>query len=142
MKRILIFTLLLFITNGLLSQTQWRTYRNQIGEWNTYTEKWVYGEMNYSDITITFNKNSISMDNRSQSYYKIYKDDGEDTGYTQDGTRYNSHSWRAYDKSDRKCILTMIKYESPEYDLAFTVMYDDVVFRYYYSNSKTDKFNQ
>lgn len=142
MKRILIFTVLLFITTGLLSQTQWRTYRNQIGEWNTYTQKWVYGEMNYSDIVITFNKNSISMDNRSQSNYRIYKDDGEDTGYTQDGTRYNSHSWRAYDKSDRKCILSMIKYESPEYELAFTVMYDDVVFRYYYSNSKTDKFNQ
>lgn len=98
--------------------------------------------MNYSDIIITFNKNSVSMDNRSQSYFRIYKDDGDDTGFTEDGTRYNSHSWRAYDKSDKRCILTMINYQNPEYDLTFTVMYDDVVFRYYYSSSKADKFNQ
>ena len=129
MKRILLLALL-FISTGAFSQTQRTSNRNEIGEWNTYTKKWVYGDMNYSNIVITFGKNYISMDNRAESYYRIFQDDGEDNGTNNEGVSYSSHSWRAYDKSGKKCILSMIRFDAVGYDYLFTVMYDDVIFRY------------
>lgn len=142
MKKILVFALLLVSTVSF-SQTQWGTYRNQIGNWDTYSKKWVYGEMNYSDITITFGKTYVSMDNIAKSYYRITEDNGESTGYTSDYTPYKSHSWDALDNKNRRCILSMTKYEGDDFDLVFNVMYDDMVFKYYHTPvKKTDSFNQ
>jgi hypothetical protein len=141
MKKILLFALL-FVSTVAFSQTQRVSTRNEIGEWSEITKKWFYGDMNYASITITFGKNYVSMDNRAESYYQIFEDQGEDNGTNRQGISYTSHSWRAYDKSGRKCILSMIRYNNDTYENLFTVMYDDVIFRYYYSIKSTDKFNQ
>lgn len=142
MKKLL-FCAMLLVSTTAFCQTQWSTYRNQIGTWDSYSKKWVYGEVNYSDIIITFGKAYVSMDNRAQSYYRITVDNGESTGYTNDYTSYKSHSWDALDDKNRKCILSMIKYEGDDYDIVFSVMYDDIVFKYYHTPiKKTDRFNQ
>lgn len=141
MKKLL-FCAMLLVSTTAFCQTQWSTYRNQTATWNTYTKKWDYGEINYSNITITFSKAFISMDNRAQSYYRITEDEGDKTGYTDNYTHYQSHSWVALDNKDRKCIITVIKYDGDQYDIVVSVMYDDILFKYFYSPSKTDRFNQ
>lgn len=123
-KIILLFVLMLSIK--AYSQ------ENEIGTWNEYSEKWVWGEIKEATIPVYISKSGIRLENKSKSYFRTYSDDGEKTTYTKDYVKVTSHSWLSLDNDDKRCRLTMSFMNSEKYaPLVITIMYDDVCIRYY-----------
>jgi len=139
MKRLLIAFLLL--SSSVFAQnSDWRSYRNESGTWNSYTSKWNWGEMNYADIPIIFDGSQIRLINKAMSVYNVIESEGEKEKYTDDGVRYKSISWIARDKDYRRCRIVMTHHFSEEYDpMILSIQYDDFSIRFYCRKGQLDK---
>jgi len=145
MKKILLIASFIFLSIVSFAQnTEWESYRSQVGKWDSYQQKWVYADMNYSVIPITFSKTEVRLQNKANSVFRIIEDDGVTEDYNNNGDKFKKNSWIAIDTEGRKCRISMIHFYSTEYDpLMFNVMYDDVLFRYYCRLANTiDSFNR
>lgn len=135
----LIFALALTLCTLALN-AQWTSYRNEVGTWNRYTQKWVFGGINKANIPIRFYKDRVELENEANSVYRIIKDLGEDNGYNEQGIKKESHKWMATDQDGKRCYITMIFIDHSEYDpLIFNVMYDDYLLRFYCKRTIVDR---
>ena len=80
------------------------------------------------DIITT--KGTIYITDQARSSYEIISDEGDYNSKADDGTPFRSHTWKCTDERNRKVYFKISKYDDNP-DTFFTVMYDDVLFRYY-----------
>lgn len=143
MKKLLLIIALIASVSCFSQTKEWVSYRNSVAEWSNYSEKWIWGEIKYSNIPITIHGTVIKLDNKSQSNFTVYEDLGEKISYTNDNpkVKVTSHSWLALDKDDKKCKIYMAFFNSDEYDpLTITVQYDDLLIKYYCKKKGLDSF--
>lgn len=139
MKNLFLITAL-FFSITCFGQTQINSYRNEVGTWNEYSSKWQYGTMNKANIPIRFYSDRIVMENKARSVYVVTEDLGEDDGYSSDGVRRKIRRWKAYDKDGKRCSISLSVIYDDDYDpFIFTVMYDDVMLRFYCTKSEYDR---
>lgn len=141
MKKILLM-IALAISVSTFAQNKWISTRNQYGTWSTYYQKWNWEEMNYSEIPIFFGKTMIWMENKDQSTFRNLESQGESKGVNDEGVSWKDYSWTAIDNRGRRCRVSLVVFNDPEYDLMFTIMYDGTCFRFYCkrTSSSIDKF--
>ncbi len=141
MKKTLLF-IALFISLTSFSQNKWIYTRNQSGTWSKYSETWIWSEIKYSTIPINFGKTMIWMENKDESTYTDLESEGENKGVNDDGVSWKDYSWTATDNRGRRCRVSIVVFNDPEYDLMFTVMYDGTCFRFYCkrTSNSIDKF--
>lgn len=126
--------------SSLAIYAQWTSYRNEVGTWNRYTQKWVFGSMNKANIPIRFYKDRVEFENEANSVFRIIEDLGEDNGYNEEGVKRELHRWLAYDNNGKRCNITMILIDNKDYDpLLVNVMYDDVLLRFYCKRMGVDR---
>lgn len=142
MKKLIITVIALFITVISFSQnTQWRSYRNEIGIWNIYTKTWNWQEMKYAYIPISFYKTEIRLTNVDKSVFYLVGTEGTKEFYNNDGVKIKNMVWSAIDKKGKNCRVTINRMDDDEYDpMIFTVMYSDVCIRFYCRSTSTDNF--
>lgn len=129
-----------FFSITCLSQTELISYRNEIGTWNEYSKKWEFGTMNKANIPIRFYSDKVVMGNKAGSVYVVTEDLGEDDGYSDDGVKRKIHKWKAYDKDGKRCSISLFVVYNKDYDpFLFTVMYEDVLLRYYCAEGEYDR---
>lgn len=138
MKKLILSVFVLVVCFS--ASAQFTSYRNHFALWNKSTKKWDWENVKEAYIPIEFNKNSIKLQNKRNSVYTISEDLGEKISYTEEGVKVTSHSWDAYDENGKKCKVTMSIFNSDEYDpLILSVMYDDVMVRFYCKKDGYDK---
>mgnify|MGYP006272123663 CR=1 FL=1 len=135
----ILFTMLSIVCNA---QTKYHVYMIQIGRWSEYSKDWNYDKGQSVSMDIITSGSNIYVTDAVRSVYEIISDKGDYNSKTQDGVSFRSHSWSCLDEKNRKVIFKIAKYENDS-DTIFTVMYDDILFRYYVApkNNELDRLN-
>ena len=113
MKKLLFILMVLFATT-VSAQTYFNVHTTQTGVWDG--ESWIYDNPQNSNLVITMKGKSVFIDDNAHSTYYCYDYKGDD-------------SWLAIDEKNRKCLLLLI---STTKGMCLTIMYNDVLIRYYY----------
>lgn len=103
------------------------TYKNIMGSWNTYSEKWDYDEYNYESIDFYISGNTISVGDKNQSRYRIIGS-GDKSGST-----YNINEIlykNCTDEKGRHCSIIFLYYKKEDYR-NIVIIYNNMIFRYY-----------
>lgn len=136
MKKLIILCLLTLIMNWSYSQTEFKSYMNTIGTWNTYTKKWDFGKINKSEITFTYENDFLTADDASHSRYYIYGKGVKESNETYSSLDYKS----VLDERNRKCYLLFYTNKKENYR-TISIMYDDTIFKYFLEDDNLSKFN-
>lgn len=107
-------------------------YALQAGKYDKYAKKWTWSKAEDVDLRFTFDGNYIKILDEYKTRIYTYEDQGETTGYDDDGDRYTKHVWKALDEKNRKCMFVMIWYKEIKL-VTYSVIYSDYAFRYYIS---------
>lgn len=125
MKKLFITLALFFVT--ILSFSQSSTYYTTMvkrGEYNTYTQKYVWNEGTRIDIKIDFLDNYVRIYDQAKSYY-LLTGGGKEVN-TDD---YTSTQWDGKDEQGRNVLLSIIHYlESDQF--VVMVVYSKLAFAY------------
>ena len=140
MKNIIFLFCLMFSGFAYSQSNVYDVYKTQTANWDEYKKEWQYDNSIYTKIQITVNGKNIYFTDKANSRYTVYDDDGESNGKTNSGIPYKSHTWKCYDESNRKVYFKITIYDNST-DLVITVMYDNILFRYYVSRSYLDRLN-
>lgn len=135
----LILSLLLFISTFSFAQKYETTYQVQSGTYNKYSKQWTWNEALDREIEIKLDKSVVYIYNNANTILNTYEDLGEKNDYDKDGDKYKSHTWRAYDDKNRKCLFMMTWYENIGL-IVYSVIYSDTGFRFYIKNNKLSDF--
>ena len=135
----LILSLLLFISTFSFAQKYETTYQVQSGTYNKYSKQWTWNEALDREIEIKLDKSVVYIYNNANTILNTYEDLGEKNDYDKDGDKYKSHTWRAYDDKNRKCLFMMTWYEDIGL-IVYSVIYSDTGFRFYIKNNKLSDF--
>jgi len=135
----LILSLLLFISTFSFAQKYETTYQVQAGTYNKYSKQWTWNEALDREIEIKLDKSVVYIYNNANTILNTYEDLGEKNDYDKDGDKYKSHTWRAYDDKNRKCLFMMTWYEDIGL-IVYSVIYSDTGFRFYIKNNKLSDF--
>lgn len=135
----LILSLLLFISTFSFAQKYETTYQVQSGTYNKYSKQWTWNEALDREIEIKLDKSVVYIYNNANTILNTYEDLGEKNDYDKDGDKYKSHTWRAYDDKNRKCLFMMTWYEDIGL-IVYSVIYSDTGFRFYIRNNKLSDF--
>ena len=135
----LILSLLLFISTFSFAQKYETTYQVQSGTYNKYSKQWTWNEALDREIEIKLDKSVVYIYNNANTILNTYEDLGEKNDYDKDGDKYKSHTWRAYDDKNRKCLFMMTWYEDIGL-IVYSVIYSDTGFRFYIKNNKLSEF--
>lgn len=135
----LILSLLLFISTFSFAQKYETTYQVQSGTYNKYSKQWTWNEALDREIEIKLDKSVVYIYNNANTILNTYEDLGEKYDYDKDGDKYKSHTWRAYDDKNRKCLFMMTWYENIGL-IVYSVIYSDTGFRFYIKNNKLSDF--
>jgi hypothetical protein len=137
MKKLLF--LLLFVSNFAFAQDFEYTYKVQAGTWNKYQEKWDWDPVKDQEIKIKLDGSKVYIYNNANTVITTYEDLGEKSGYDDDNDAYKTHSWLAVDDKRRKCRFVMTWYSDIPL-IVYTVIYNDIGFRFYIRNNKLSNF--
>lgn len=135
----LILSLLLFISTFSFAQKYETTYQVQSGTYNKYSKQWTWNEALDREIEIKLDKSVVYIYNNANTILNTYEDLGEKNDYDKDGDKYKSHTWRAYDDKNRKCLFMMTWYQDIGL-IVYSVIYSDTGFRFYIKNNKLSEF--
>jgi len=136
-----LLALLLLISSFAFSQRNETTYQVQAGIFSQYAQKWNWNEALNEQIDIKLEGSSIYIYNKNNTVITTYEDLGEKRGYDDDNDAYKTHTWLAYDNKNRKCKFMMTWYESDDLPIMiYSVIYNDVAFRYYIRRTKLSNF--
>lgn len=140
MKNLLV-AMFLLISSFAFSQRNETTYQVQAGIFNQYSQKWAWNEAANEQIDIKLEGSTIYIYNKNNTVITTYEDLGEKRGYDEDNDAYKTHTWLAYDNKNRKCKFMMTWYESETLPIIiYSVIYNDVAFRFYIRRSKLSNF--
>jgi hypothetical protein len=134
MKKLLVLFIILIVLRPLHAQLKIHTNMNMRGDWNSYTEKYSYGEKNVADITFSIWDTYISADDKSRSVYRIInksKDIYED--------EYKIFGWDCYDERNVQCRWSIIKYYSQDIPDVITIIYPKIAYMYFISEVEKEK---
>jgi hypothetical protein len=120
MKKIILTLLITATTLFTSAQSTIETYAFEVGNWNTYTKKWDWGQIKPCNVTFILFGNSIVSNDLAKSTYYTYQTITSE---------YPNASWKALDEKRRECMILMSFFETYSY---FIVMYDNVCYRYTY----------
>jgi hypothetical protein len=142
MKRIILIIAFGMMCLASFSQNKWLSTRNQSGTWSAYSQKWIWSEPNIATIPIFFGKTMIWMENKDETTFTDLESQEESKGVNESGVSWKDYSWTATDNRGRRCRVSLVIFNDPEYDLMFTVMYDGTCFRFYCkrTSNSIDKF--
>ena len=105
---------MVLVSTVLSAQTYRKVHSTQSANWNGNT--WIYDDVESTDLVITMKGKTVLINDQAHSTYYCYA--------------YNKNdSWFAFDEKDRKCLLSI---SSVDDDMCLTVMYGDVLIRYFY----------
>jgi len=120
MKKLLLIIAFIAITVSAFCQDTERAYAAQVGTWSKVKSGWVWDNVQKVNLTITFDKSVVSINNEMGSVFETLEIfDKKDDHIT----------WKALDEEYIACYLTM------QYTDDYTVLiitYDNACFRYYY----------
>lgn len=102
------------------------TDRNMRGDWNRYTKKYTYGDVNTAEISFKFYENYISVNDNSHSIYRVIKKAKDVTEPT-----YKMFGWDCRDEQNRECRFSITKYNDPETPDAIMIIYPKIAFIYF-----------
>jgi len=137
MKKLLIIALL-FVSATAFSQKSYSIFRMQTGKYNG--KSWTWALPRDINMTATLSGIHVFISDQADTHITTYEDLGEKADTDNDGTPYTSHSWKAYDEKNRKCLFSMQNYKEESY-LIYYIMYNDMCFRYYVDREAVlDKF--
>ena len=137
MKKLLIIALL-FVSATAFSQTSYSIFKMQKGKYNG--KSWDWSLPRNIKMTATLSGDHLFISDQADTHITTYEDLGENSDIDNDGTPYISHSWKAYDEKNRKCLFSMQNYKEENY-IVYYIMYNDICFRYYVSRTEVlDKF--
>ncbi len=132
--------MLVTLSTSAISQVYY-TYSNRIGVWDNYIDNWRWGKINSERISISVKDGKIILGNVARTTLTIISSAVENFETSSDGYRYKSTRWTARDQDGRKCFVSLVKYMDPEISNSFNIMYDDLAFKYFFSDiSGLDKF--
>jgi hypothetical protein len=117
MKRILLILCLLFTLVTQAQRTVAYTDKISIGHWNNMEEDWIWELPVYSELAFTIQGNSVMVNDRAESTYKLLDLVAEETNFSM---------WTALDETNKACRF-VINVVPPE---TISVMYDDVIYVY------------
>lgn len=120
MKKLILIIAFIVISISIFCQDTETVYAAQVGTWSKIKNNWVWDDVENVNLTITFDKSVVSINNEMGSVFETLEAfDEEDDHIT----------WKALDEEYITCYLTM------QYTDEYTVLivtYNNVCFRYYY----------
>lgn len=134
-----ILALLLFVSTSVFGQKIETTYQVQYGTYNKYSKQWSWNDALDREIEIKLDKSIVYIYNNANTILYTYEDLGEKNDYDKDGDKYKSHTWRAYDDKNRKCLFMMTWYVDIKL-IVYSVIYSDTGFRFYIRNNELSNF--
>lgn len=134
MKKIKLLVITLIVWGLCQTQAQQleRAFSIQTGKYDKSLKKWNWTKAEDVNLRFTFDNNYIKINDEYGTRVYTYEDEGETTGYDDDGDKYSRHVWKALDEKNRKCRFIMLWYTNIKL-LTYTIMYSDFAFRYYIS---------
>jgi hypothetical protein len=129
----------LFVSNCLFAQSYSEAFRVQLGTYDKLKSKWEWGKAEDRNIEFKLDGVKVYIYNNANTILTTYEDLGEESKYDEDGDPYKIHKWRATDDQLRKCIFYMVYYKELPI-IIYTVMYNDIAFRFYIRNNKLSNF--
>jgi hypothetical protein len=135
----LILSLLLCVSTFSFGQKIETTYQVQSGTYNKYSKKWDWNDALDREIEIKLDKSVVYIYNNANTILYTYEDLGEKNDYDKDGDKYKTHTWRAYDDKNRKCLFMMTWYVDIKL-IVYSVIYSDTGFRFYIRNNELSNF--
>lgn len=123
-----IFTLVLtFCFSFGFSQNYYKAVQTELYRKNEYTKEWELADQNKNvSITIVSEENSLSIQAKSPTMYKLYPGSSEKLDLTSfDGYRYNGLEL----KSDKSCTIDILRHKSTGY-VIISIVYDVYNLRY------------
>lgn len=133
--KLLALALLTWGAGLLQAQNLDHAFSLQTGKYDKYLKKWNWSKAEDVDLNFSFDGNYIKIHDEYGTRIYTYEDEGETTGYDDDGDRYTRHVWKALDEKNRKCMFIMLWYKSIKL-VTYTVMYSDYAFRYYITTQR------
>jgi len=126
MKKTLVFLLFFLLSMGSFSQEvlKLKTDKNCIGTWNILSEKYEFGEINYSLITFSFYNDYISSDDASMSIYRVKEQLPKNFGKNSE-----TISAKCLDERNRDCTFALMKMNDGS--LSIGVLYNDIIYVYF-----------
>ena len=134
-----ILALLLFVSTSVFSQKIETTYQVQYGTYNKYSKQWSWNDALDREIEIKLDKSIVYIYNNANTILYTYEDMGEKNDYDKDGDKYKTHTWRAYDDKNRKCLFMMTWYVDIKL-IVYSVIYSDTGFRFYIKTNELSNF--
>ena len=122
MKSLFLIIAILFATTTFAQKTYYCS-STIVGEYNYYTQKYVWGDYKPSSMEITVKKNIVLINDQAGSVYILSSKllDEKSGGIDQ-------IAWNAKDEKNRNCIVKLTTYE--DYTMMLYVMYDDMAIGY------------
>jgi len=136
MKKTMLVLGTLLLAIGSFSQTKsgkFNTNYMQVGKWNVENRKFEFEDEVKVNLIITMTDSKVWIDDNANTNLTILKDAG-----TIKKDEYTSRAWDCLDEKKRKCNLLIAKYNDGQRILS--IMYNNLCFRYYVSNSRIDNF--
>ena len=139
MKKLFFLSMLIAASITVTAQSTYSAYKSQMGRWNTYTKEWEWEASVTCNLTFTFYAKKIFVNDKANSEYTVYEDEGETTSYNNDGDKYTQHTWRCYDERNRNVFFSITNYINLGINVC-SVMYNDVCYKYYMRKSNLSNF--
>lgn len=130
MRKILLFTLMLFTFGMASAQSFYTTYKVRTGKWNEYRKEYVYAEPYAQNIKLEFNGNVIRVYDRENSVYIT-----KDQKVLSDNEKLKMYGWDAIDEGSRRCRIVMSHLINSG-EIQLSVLYGDLVYEYSYLINK------
>ena len=120
MKKLLLIIAFIAISISVFCQETESVYAYQSGTWSDTKRNWVWSSIEKSNLTITFDKSVISIDNKLGSRF-------ETLYVTEEGDDFIS--WKALDEESIFCTVTM---KTLDNGYVLIIVYENLCFRYFY----------
>ena len=129
LKKIVLLVSLSISTIVLFAQSTENVTYIQIGKIDSDGDI-IWGEKEVSDLVFTYNGKHIYIDDKAKTHLYCYKKTNDSEGVNNQGDRYTSHTWDAYDEKSRKCIFSMLYFKDLKLSI-YGIVYNDYAFRYF-----------
>lgn len=131
MKKIILSLLLSVYSLLVFSQEtfQVKTIKNCAGKWNILSQEYDFSEVNYAVINFTFTGDLITVDDESQSFYRVLQQlpkRSTDKGET--------ISAKCLDEKNRECVFGLMRLNDGS--MTIGVVYDSIIYVYFIEQNK------
>jgi len=128
MKQLIALLALTFTLHQSQAQVVHYATKAYTGTWNSYSQKYVWGQANNVDMKFTFRGDYVYVADRSNSYYTTTTQ----TVNKIDSDGAHEYAWQATDENGIACVFKMINYTDGS-RLMF-VYYSDYAYMYTFTN--------